>query len=101
MQPSTQQAKAIAIYALLFEVAPPSKTGSMSLIAWLDAHGNGRYCHHAHPNKTLLDVEPGHTVIHQRKQFRVLRVKPYRTKECRDEAQYPWVQSGRDYVENG
>ena len=88
----------VQIYALLFEIEDESAAGTKCLIAWLDATGNGRWCHHAHPTKTLLDVEPGHVIVHKRTPHQVRRVKPYRTSECRDESQYPWIQSGRAYV---
>ena len=83
------------IHALMFEVEASSAT---FLIAWLDDDGNSRTCHHAHPSKTLLDAEVGHVIVHKRRPYRVVRVKPYRTSECRDETQYPWVTSGKEYV---
>ena len=84
------------IDALMFELDEPDADSTRYLIAWLDEQGNGEFCCHAHPSKTLLDVEPGHTVVHKKRtQFLVRRVKPYRTSECHDESQYPWVRSGR------
>ena len=82
------------IHALLFDL---ECAASKQLIAWIDQHGNGKYTQHAHPSKTLLDVEPGHVIVHKRTQYVVRRIKPYRTSECLDDSQYPWVRSGRAY----
>jgi hypothetical protein len=83
------------IHALLFDLECPA---TKQLIAWIDQHGNGKYTQHAHPSKTLLDVEPGHVIVHKRTQYVVRRIKPYRTSECLDDSQYPWVRSGRAYL---
>ena len=83
------------IHAILFQIDAPS---DKFIIAWLDDDGKGRWCQHAHPSKTLLDVEPGHVIVHKRTQYVVRRVKPYRTSECLDDSQYPWVRSGRAYL---
>ncbi len=77
------------ITALQFELAGGPCT--RYLIAWLDENGDGRWCRHAHPDKSLLDVEPGDVIVHKRTQYTVLRVRPYRTNECRDESAYAWV----------
>jgi hypothetical protein len=76
------------IHALIFdlECQPPA---SMQLIAWIDQHGNGKYTQHAHPNKTLLDVEAGHVIVHRRHQYVVTGVRPYRSSPCKDEARFP------------
>jgi hypothetical protein len=63
---------------------------SKQLIDWIDLHGNGKYTQHAHPSKTLLDVEPGHVIVHKRTQYVGRRIKPYRTSESLDDSQYPW-----------
>lgn len=86
------------IYALLFDLEGPPQ-GSQQLIAWIDEYGCGAFSHHAHPNKTLLDVEPGHVIVHRRRQYVVSRVKPYRTSECCEVRRYPWVRSGRVYLQ--
>ena len=85
----------VTIHALLFELVSPPGT---YLIAWPDENGHGRWCRHSHPDKTLLDVEPGHRIVHGWKVYEVARVKPYRTSECREETRYPWVRSGREYL---
>ncbi|GAB5440757.1 MAG: hypothetical protein Fues2KO_11060 [Fuerstiella sp.] len=71
------------------------------LIAWLDRHGNGKHLWPYHPNKTLLDVRAGDIVIFRREQFRVLRLKPYRTSEAKDESQYSEITCGRDWEAGG
>ena len=86
------------IHAIMFEVEGRTTSSATFLIAWLDDDGNSLTCHHAQPNKTLLDAEVGHVIVHKRRQYRVVRVKPYRTSECQDETRYPWVRCGRDYV---
>lgn len=85
------------IHALLFDVehfgGQPSR-GTIRLIAWFDDRGESRFCRHAHPEKTLLDAEAGHVIVHRRRtHYRVRRVKPYRTSECKDETQYRWRRS--------
>ncbi len=88
----------IEIYALQFEVEP-SAPGGTYLIVWPDQTGNGQYTQPAHPDKTMLDVQAGDIVVHQRKtQFRVKRLRPYRTSECKSQDDYPWITSARDYL---
>ena len=71
---------------------------SLQLVARLD--GDRRYTKHAHPDKTLLDAKAGDVVVNQRKQYGVTAIKPYRTSLCRDESQYPFVTSGREFLES-
>ena len=73
-------------------------TGTQQPAAWIDQHGNGKHTQHAHPSKTLLDVEVGHSIIHRRQQYVVTGVKPYRTTLCKGESQYPAVKSGREWL---
>ena len=81
------------IYAMMFQVENDQTTGTTYLIAWIDDNGYSKTCYHSHPNKTLLDVEPGHIIIHnkQKTRYQVVGLKPFRTSECRDETAYEWV----------
>ena len=85
------------IHALIFDLECPPPAFKQ-LIAWIDQHGIGKYTQHAHPSKTLLDVEVGHSIIHRRQQYVVTGVKPYRTTLCKGESQYPAVKSGREWL---
>ena len=82
------------IHALLFDLECPPPA-SRRLIAWIDEYGSGKHTQHAHPSKTLLDVEPGHVIVHRRRQYVVTGVKPYRTSLCKGEQSYPAVKSGQ------
>ncbi|MBT4867248.1 MAG: hypothetical protein HON53_19260 [Planctomycetaceae bacterium] len=85
------------IHALIFDLEYPPPA-SKQLIAWIDQPGNGKHTQHAHPSKTLLDVEAVHTIIHRRQQYVVTGVRPYRTTQCKDETRYPTVKSGREWL---
>lgn len=88
------------LHALIFDLeAPPTR--SRQLICWLDEHGNGKHTQHAHPSKTLLDVEAGHTIVNGRQRYVVASVRPYRTSLCKDETAYPQVKSGREWFASG
>jgi len=83
--------------ALMFDLrANNGRTGR--LIAWLDESGNGKHLKHTHPSRPLKDAKAGDRVVfHGRHILTVLRVKPWRTTECRDETEYDWVRSGADW----
>ena len=71
-------------------------TSIQQLVAWIDQHGNGKHPQHAHPSKTLLVVEAGHTIIHRRQQYVVTAMRPYRTSLCEDETSHPpWKRDRR------
>lgn len=86
------------IHALMFDLESPPPP-SRQLVAWLNEDGDGLATRHAHPDKTLLDARAGDVIVHQRKQYVVSAVKPYRTSLCRDESQYPFVKNGREFLE--
>ncbi len=87
------------ILALMFELR--ARNGSTeSLIAWVDRLGDGKYLKHTHPDRSLLDAKAGDRVVFRGQDvFTVLKVKPWRTTECKDETQYHWVTCGRDWEE--
>ena len=87
----------VKIHALIFELESES---SKSLIVWPDENGNGQFTHHAHPEKTMLDLEAGHTVVNSGNAHVVRSVKPWRTSLCKDESSYPTIRCGRDWLEN-
>ena len=89
---------ATTIHALIFDVecTPPA---SGQLVVWLDEHGNSKHTQHSHPNKTMIDVEVGHVVIHQHTQYVVTGIRPYRTSLCKDESQYPVSPTVRDVLD--
>ncbi len=85
------------ILALKFELESDSG-GIVELIAWLDEYGNGKYLYPAHPDRCLMDMKAGDMVIFKRKdQLSIRRLKPWRTRECKDDTQYGEIVSGRDW----
>lgn len=70
----------------------------IELIAWLEPDGNGKYLYPAHPDKTLMDVKAGDVLIFNRKdQLTVKRLKPWRTRESKDDTQYSEIECGSDW----
>jgi hypothetical protein len=49
----------------------------MYLVVLPDQNGNGRLCHHAHPDRTMLDAEAGDVLVHKRTPYRMLAVQPF------------------------
>lgn len=82
------------ILALLFDLkSTQGKTAQ--LIAWPDATGNGEFLRAEDPARNLLQMRTGDSVIFKdRYRLTVVRVKPWRTTECRDDTAYDWVESG-------
>ncbi len=83
------------IHAMMFQVENEATNCDTFLIAWLDENGYSQTCYHSHPNKTVLDIEPDHIIIHNHKKnrtrYRVVAKRPFRTSECKDETAYEWV----------
>ncbi len=70
----------------------------LELIAWLEPDGNGKHLYPAHPDRTLMDVKAGDMLIFKRKdQLTIKRLKPWRTRECKDDTQYEEIVCGRDW----
>jgi hypothetical protein len=86
--------------ALMFDLrAENGRTGT--LIAWLDESGNGKHLKHTHPSRSLKDAKAGDRVVFKdRYILTVLRVKPWRTTECKDETEYDWIRSAADWELN-
>jgi hypothetical protein len=82
------------VLALMFELrAENGRTGV--LIAWLDQLGQGKHLRHSHPSRTLLEAKAGDRLVFKGQHLlTVVRVKPWRATDCRDETQYDWVTSG-------
>lgn len=55
---------------------PPSPAGTF-LVVWPEADGNGKWCHHSHPDRTVLDAVAGDILVHKRTPYRVVAVQPY------------------------
>ena len=86
------------IHALYFHVQPLSAPDDRDvfLVVWPERDGNGRWCHHAHPDHTVMDAEFGDVLVHKRTAYRVRAVKVYRSSLCRDETQHDWCGSVRE-----
>ena len=57
------------------DVLPPQSATGTYLVVWPEADGNGRWCHHAHPDRTVLDAQAGDVLVHKREQYRMLAVQ--------------------------
>ena len=65
---------------LYFRIQPltgPQSSAGMFLVVWPEPDGNGRWCHHAHPDRTVLDAQAGDVLVHKRQRFRMLAVQRF------------------------
>ena len=81
------------IHALQFHVervdAPTDDT--VFLIVWPEESGNGRYCHHSHPDKTVMDAKAGDVLVHKKRvRYRIKAVKVFRSSLCLDDTAHEW-----------
>ena len=85
------------LLALMFDLR--AENGNVgTLIAWLNESGQATHLKHSHPQRSLLEARAGdRLVFRNRHVVTVLRIKPWRTTECRDETQYDWIKSGMDW----
>ena len=82
-------------HPLYFRIEPvtgPQLSAGMFLVVWPEENGNGRWCHNAHPDRTVVDAEAGDVLIHRRRQYRMLAVQ--RFNDCSG----PWFDSVRECV---
>ena len=85
------------ILAMKFRLESPDKA-IIELIAWLKEDGNGKFVCPAHPAKCLLDVRVGDVLTFMGKEHLVLlRLKPYRTTECKDDTEYSDITCGTEW----
>lgn len=73
------------INALKFQLE--ADRGTIELIAWIQEDGNGKYLVPAHPDHSLMDVQAGDVVVFKRKPMKVVRLKPWRTSERKEDTQ--------------
>ena len=59
---------------------------------------NGKHLYPAHPDRTLMDVKAGEMLVFKRRgQLMIKRLKPWRTRECKDDTQYEEIVCGREW----
>jgi len=83
-----------------FQIEPldrPSSGADTFPVVRPDQDGNGRWCHHSHPDSTVLDAEAGDVLVHKRTAYRVVAVQRYRNdqwfksvRECLGGTCRPW-----------
>ena len=64
----------------------------MFLVVRPEENGNGHWCHHAHPDRTVVEALAGDVLIHKRRQYRVLVVQRF------NDWQKPWFHSVQECV---
>lgn len=64
--------------ALYFHVepldSPPGAAGTY-LVVWPEEGGDGRYCHNAHPDRTVATAMAGDVLVHRSGRYRVIGVQ--------------------------
>ena len=68
------------IRSLYFRIEPvnrPHPATNMFLVVWPEVDGNGSWCHHAHPDRTVLDAQVGDVLVHKRRRYRMLAVRRF------------------------
>jgi len=63
---------------LYFHIEPltgPQSPGGMFVVSGPEADGCGRWCHHSHPDRTVLDAQAGDVLVHKRRQYRMQAVQ--------------------------
>jgi hypothetical protein len=55
--------------------SPPAPGGTY--LVWPLSSGNGRFCHHAHPDRTVMDARAGDVLVHKRTPYRMLGVRRF------------------------
>jgi len=67
------------MHPLYFQIEPLTgpQSANMYLVVWPESGGNGRWCHHSHPDRTVLDAQSGDVLVHKRRQYRMQRVQRF------------------------
>ena len=65
------------LYFRIERLKGETSPAGMYLVVNPDQNGNGRWCHHSHPDRTVLDAVVGDVIVHKRTPYRVLAVQPF------------------------
>jgi hypothetical protein len=89
------------LYVQVEPLSGPIPAGGTFLVLWLDENGNARRAHHAHPDRTLMDLSADEIIVVTRTPHRFVQARVFAWRVVAGEPkEAPWRLSLREALED-